>query len=300
MRKTLFLLTLVTSISGCRSVSDLPSETETSATLSILSWNIWHGGKEDGEERGPTRVAEIIRESGADLVAMQETYGSGELLSTELGFHFLPRGTNVSIHSRYPILADVSVFEPFKCVGAVVQLPNGEPLAFYSIWLPYDAEIWEAGTREGKSDEELLAACASSALNLASILESIAPRLADAGFADLPVIVAGDFNSMSHFDYIEAAKNQYGRVLDWPTSRVAERAGYRDTYRSLHPQVDRERDCTWTPRFPEQQQDRIDFVYDLGTGLDVLEARVIDEFAPQFPSDHGALLVRLGISAARH
>jgi endonuclease/exonuclease/phosphatase family metal-dependent hydrolase len=179
-------------------------------------------------------------------------------------------------------------------VGAVVLLPSGEPLAFYSIWLPFDAEIWEAGTREGKPEEELLAACASSALDLASILEAIGPRLTEAGFTNIPVVVAGDFNSMSHLDYTEAARDQYGMVIDWGTSRVAEHAGYRDTYRTLHPNVDRQADFTWTPRFPEQQQDRIDFVYDLGTGLDVLEARVIDQFEPQFPSDHGALLVRLG------
>jgi endonuclease/exonuclease/phosphatase family metal-dependent hydrolase len=294
MRVSFLLLFVLWGSSDCRA---LCAEQESDSSLSILSWNIWHGGKEDGKEVGPQRVAEVIRGSGADLIAMQETYGSGELLSAELGFHFLPRGTNVSIHSRFPIVADVSVFEPFKCVGAIVELPDGEHLAFYSIWLPYDGEIWAQGTREGKSVDELLAACASSALNLASILESIGPRLEEAGFPGIPVVVAGDFNSMSHFDYTEAARAQYGHVIDWPTSRVAENAGFRDTYRDLHPEVNRNRDSTWTPRFPEQQQDRIDFIYDLGTNLQVVEARVIDEFTPQFPSDHGALLVRLERSA---
>ena len=85
---------------------------------------------------------------------MQETYGSGELISEALGFNFLPRGTNVSIMSRFPILEDISVYHEFKCVGAIIELPDKTPLAFYSIWLPYDAEIWAVGTREGKSKEE--------------------------------------------------------------------------------------------------------------------------------------------------
>lgn len=273
---------------GCRASGTLDER----PTLSVLAWNIWHGGREDGEEVGPERVVEVIEESGADLVAMQETYGSGELISSALGFHFHPRGTNVSIHSRYPIVADVSVFEEFKCVGAVVELPAGDHVAFLSIWLPYDAEIWEQGTREGKSREELLAACSSSAADLEQILARLGPRLAEVGFADVPVVLAGDFNSMSHLDYTETAREQYGHVIDWPTSRVITRQGFRDAYRALHPRVDRARDRTWTPRFPEQQQDRIDFVYDTLRHMRVADARVIDRHPPRFPSDHAALLVR--------
>ena len=276
-------------LAGCGSVPTGPAE-----DVSVLAWNIWHGGREDGKSVGPQRVVEVIAESGADLVAMQETYGSGEWISAQLGYHFHPRGTNVSIHSRFPILADVSVFEEFKCVGAVVELPSGEPLVFLSIWLPYDAEIWEVGTREGRTHEELLAACASSATNLEALLEELGPKLAEAGFPGAPVVIAGDFNSMSHLDYIETTQDQYGHVIDWPTSRVITERGYRDAYRARYPQVERARDRTWTPRFPEQSQDRIDFVYDTLDGWRVDEARVIDAHPVRFPSDHAALLVRYG------
>ena len=46
-----------------------------------MTWNIWHGGREDGEKMGPQRVVDVIRQSKADIVAMQETYGSGEWIS---------------------------------------------------------------------------------------------------------------------------------------------------------------------------------------------------------------------------
>ena len=55
---------------------------------------------------------------------MQETYGSGELISGALGYHFHPRGTNLSIHSRFPFVEDISVHEAFKCVGAIIDLPD--------------------------------------------------------------------------------------------------------------------------------------------------------------------------------
>ena len=53
------------------------------AEFRVMTWNIWHGGREDGEEVGPLRVAEVIRDSQADVVAMQETYGSGERIAEE-------------------------------------------------------------------------------------------------------------------------------------------------------------------------------------------------------------------------
>jgi len=100
--------------------ADAPSSGE----FGVMAWNIWHGGREDGEIAGPKRVAEVIQRSGADIVCMQETYGSGGMIAEELGFHFQPRGTNCSILSRFPISEDISVFEPFKCVGGKKGVRN--------------------------------------------------------------------------------------------------------------------------------------------------------------------------------
>ena len=74
------------------------------------------------------------------------------------------------------------------------------------------------------------------------------------------------FRGVSHFDYVESATDQYQAVIDWPSSRVMTEAGFRDAWRETHPQVDRVADRTWSPRFPEQEQDRIDFVYYRGQG----------------------------------
>jgi len=266
--------------------------------FTVLSWNIWHGGREDGQDIGPRKVVEVIRASGADLVALQETYGSGERLADALGFHFQPRGTNVSILSRYPILADLSVYEDFKCVGALIGLPGGKRVAFFSVWLPYNSEIWEPGTRAGKGESALQAACASSASNLTRLRDEMEARLAREGLADVPVIVAGDFNSMSHLDYAEVAMDQYGLAVNWATSHVLPAVGFRDVYRELVPDIRRAADRTWTPRFPEQEQDRIDFVYARGNGLEALSTRVIDTHPEGFPSDHAAVAASFRLSHA--
>jgi len=267
--------------------------------FSVMTWNIWHGGREDGEKIGPQRVIKVIKNSRTDIIAMQETYGSGELISEALGFNFLARGTNVSIMSRFPIIEDISVYHEFKCVGAIIELPNKTPLAFYSIWLPYDAEIWEVGTREGKSKKELLAACTSSASDLETILTLAKAKLAESDYADAPIIIAGDFNSMSHLDYTEDAIDQYEYVIEWPTSKYIVAAGFTDSYREQHPTVNRKLGSTWSPRFPNQQQDRIDFIYYSNNSMKSVKSVIYDRPVEShsllnspvaFPSDHAALV----------
>ena len=103
----------------------------------------------------------------------------------------------------------------------------------------------------------------------------------------MPIIVAGDFNSMSHLDYGEVGWDQYEAVVDWPTSHVLTRAGFRDSYRECNPVIDRVKDSTWTPRFPEQEQDRIDFVLYRGQGWRAEQSRVVR----QHPSEGEKLLL---------
>ncbi|XZE54660.1 endonuclease/exonuclease/phosphatase family protein [Planctomycetaceae bacterium SH139] len=260
--------------------------------VDVLAWNIWRGGREDGEQVGPQRVVDVIRDSRVDLVALQETYGSGELIAEALGFHLHARGTNVSILSRYPVVEDISVFEEFKCVGALIELPDQTRVAMYSIWLPFDGEIWQPGTRDVRDVAGMLRVCAPSAEDLSKLYAAIESRLAGEQYAGVPVIIAGDFNSMSHLDYSEVARDQYQAVVDWPTSRILIEAGFRDAYRELNPQIDRLGDRTWTPRFPEQEADRIDFVYYRGDRLAARAAKIIDSHAERFPSDHAAVYTR--------
>ncbi len=289
--RTRFLLvfTLITVLIG-NGPFQSPALADDSFEFKAMTWNIWRGGREDGKDIGPARVIEVIRESKADIIAMQETYGSGELIAKELGFHFQPRGTNVSIFSRFPIVEDISVFEEFKCVGAIVQLPNDQQIAFYSIWLPYAKEIWEEGTRKPDDVDSWLAACAPSAVDLKVIRDAIDERLSDSKYSGIPVMIAGDFNSMSHLDYTSVARSEYGGIVQWPTSQVMTDHGYRDTWRELHPTIDRAKDRTWTPRFPKQEQDRIDFIYYRGDRLEAIDSSLMDQHAELFPSDHAALL----------
>lgn len=291
LRITVFCVWLGSLAMTSSSFADEPRTSEAGDGLTVMSWNIWHGGREDGDDVGPRRVVDVIRDSGADIVAMQETYGSGEFISEELGFHYQSRGTNLSIHSRYEIIEDISVHEAFNCVGSLIELPDGHRVAFYCVWLPYSNDIWLPDVRENLSDDEWQAACQVSQEELQKIADAIEQRLSDDRYRNVSLIVAGDFNSMSHLDYTAASQDQFGRAIDWQTSHVLLERGLRDAYRELRPDVDRSRDSTWSPRFPEQEQDRIDYVYYRSSELRANQTEVIREHGVKFPSDHAALTV---------
>lgn len=256
------------------------------AELKVATWNIWHGGRENGDSLGPGQVAELLQFSGADIIALQETYGSGNYLAGQLRYNFHPRGTNVSILSRYPVLADISVLEPFHCAGALIELPGGKKIDFYSIWLSYDNDIWLPNCRDTLTVPDLLAATKSSAWQADSLLAAVSNRLKNLSHPEVPVIIAGDFNTMSHLDYALAALPQYKFVVNWPVSRLFLQKGYSDAYRQKNPVVNRLKDRTWSPRFADQEQDRIDFIYYKGKSLLLKKAGITDSYTGLFPSDH--------------
>ncbi|MCG3122028.1 MAG: hypothetical protein GIKADHBN_00404 [Phycisphaerales bacterium] len=286
------LMTLVV-MSGCEA-SPRPAEARP-RTLRVLVWNIWHGGREDGEA-GLDRVIEILRAADADVVLMVETYGSGPQIAGRLGYRLhmhdpTNRGDNLAILSRYPIREDISVWEQFQSLGAVIDVPGLGEVAVCNVWLSYADEIWEPGTRERFTTQQMIDQCRASSLrDLKQIMPALHRRLDG---REIPTIVGGDFNAMSHLDYTAEATDQYGAVIDWPVTRYMQELGYSDAYREVHPRVRRLVDRTWTPRFPDQQQDRIDYVFYRGGTLRCMHARVVDRHPALFPSDHAAVLVDL-------
>lgn len=291
----LVLLSVVWSSSN-RIWADELHATQAVNSLQVLAWNIWNGGDEAryAEDEAVKRakqqaIVDVIKASGADVVAMVETYGSGKAIAAGLGFHFHPRGTNVSILSRWPVVEDVSVYEPFNCVGAIVELPDKRRAAVYSVWIHYVDDIWtDPHSRDGRDAAELLSADGEGRqVEIRAILGGIDEEMAKR--PGVPVILAGDFNSNSHLDYVDASREQYGLVAEWPVTKLVTDAGFHDAYRVCRPKIDRAADRTWSPRFPEQIQDRIDFVFWRGKSLRAVDAKRLDQREPQWPSDHAAV-----------
>jgi len=266
--------------------------------LSVLTWNIWHGGRHDGDVIGIEKVAAAIRESGADVVTMQETYGSGAQIADMLGWHFYLRSSNLSVMSRYPIRATHDLYQPFRLGGVTIEISPGNFVRLFSLWINSVPDLPTTNIA-AKTVEEIVAADNKTrGSEIRDILKSLMPLMAESD--SVPLIVAGDFNAPSHLDWTEAMKDNHGGlVVPWPVSLQMDAAGFTDAFRTANPDVVHDVGRTWSPRLDSPElgkygfQDRIDFIYLHGARVKVTDSRMIDHLEPGWPSDHAAVFARL-------
>ncbi len=259
--------------------------------LNVMTFNIWHGGRETGEEEGPLRVVDVIRDSGADIVAMQETYGSGERIAEELGYYLYLRSTNLSIMSRYPIVDTLDAYEPFHS-GAVAIDVNGRHIVVSSNWLNYPIDYWEM-LETGQPIDSAVWWQQQDEQNtgtLRGVLRALQPAIDNAD--NVPIIVCGDFNTGSHLDWIPETRHfNAGYVMPFPTTLLMDKEGFTDAFRQIYPNPLTHRGITWTPINPAAHQDRIDYVFYKGKALTAVAAETIETHPEAYPSDHAAVMV---------
>ncbi|GIN72534.1 hypothetical protein J14TS2_30090 [Bacillus sp. J14TS2] len=264
--------------------------------LKVMTFNIWNGGRETGAEIGVQRVIDVIKDSDADLIMMQETYGSGPIIADALGYYFYLRSSNLSILSRYPIIDTYPYYQAFHCGGARIRLNEERYVNVFSIWLHYLSDYLEKLHRNANLSQAQLLEGEQERLNeLREILQALKPLTEKS--EQEPLLLCGDFNSGSHLDWIEATRSHHnGYVFPFPQSLILAEAGYRDTYREIHPDPVTDPAITW-PAWEQDDyiSDRIDYIYLHGTQLDPQFARKIDTHPVHFPSDHAAVLVNFRI-----
>ena len=120
--------------------------------------------------------------------------------------------------------------------------------------------------------------------------------------AEMPLIVAGDFNTPSHLDWTEATKHLHnGWVVQWPVTYLLQTMiGLKDSFRELFPDPLKNPGSTWTTLNASEPQDRIDFIMYKGSKLTPFQSFTYsgDEAITQvpnvtqndYPSDHFAVI----------
>jgi len=263
----------------------------------VLSWNIWHGGRHLGDV-GPQRVKDIVKASKADIVLMQESYGSQKMIADSAGYELFTPGIkdNLAIYSKQdkfvPIESKVSTF---KSIGIKTKTENNQMLAVFDWWLPYayrpeyscvylnrelDTNIWI------EEDKTLAVADAEKIIRLE--IDSLVTHL------NIPVIVGGDFNTFSHQDWTkEAAGIHYGYgPVDFPTSHTMMDYGFKDSYREKNPNELTHPGGTWAVSMGFLNS-RIDFIYYKGDHIRTQASKIIrnpKEIDDVWPGDHAAVL----------
>lgn len=281
--------------------------------FTVMSFNCWHQWSRVDD--GFAKAAKAIRESGADLVGLQESSPeSARRMAAELGWHAAEGGTGaVQILSRHPI---VEAFHgegivKQRLIGARVRLAASPPrdVILFSAHLdhrhygPYEAR------KEGATAASVLAENRRSerGAQLEAVLAALRPLLAAA--EETPVLLVGDFNVPSHLDWTAATAAEHGGMgpVAWPESLRLAEAGFVDSFRQAHPDPAARPGTTWSPIHQgDEPQDRIDFIHHHGGGLRVTRSRTFTtaveitvgawgaDTAPvtgnTWPSDHAAVL----------
>ncbi|WP_164545539.1 endonuclease/exonuclease/phosphatase family protein [Paenibacillus albus] len=274
--------------------------------VKIMTLNTWLGG--EAVHDGISKLARAVSFSGADIVGFQETPDPAAAVAKQLGWYSAQNNEgrgNCSIISKYPIV-DSFYLEEVSAVAAHIELPSGQRVIAVSTHLYYDPYGPYWALFDGKTAEEIIAMETEvRGSEIGAVLKALEPLVA----SDAPLFLMGDFNTPSHLDWTEAARashNDYS--IEWPVSRMVEEAGFRDSYRDIHPDPVSMPGNTWstvhTPEHPWgdnpfEPQDRIDFIYYHGSTVAVTASEVVVLGEPlgfgsheqnEWPSDHAAVM----------
>ncbi|MCC8155666.1 MAG: endonuclease/exonuclease/phosphatase family protein [Tannerellaceae bacterium] len=263
--------------------------------LKVLQWNIWNSGNCLGND-GLNQVIRLIRESEADIITMQEGYGSQYTIAEALGYNLLTPSPsdNLALFSRYP-MAQLPSSKTFQSNPALIHHPDGSRLLVNSSWLRYSYEPEYTGNYPEKDHDTSLWIAEDSIRPMKDVAEILATDVEPCLEKDMAVIIGGDFNSCSHLDWTEAAAHLhygYGPV-DFPTSRYMQQAGYKDSFRELHPDEVARPDGTFAVIYGHLQHSRIDYIYYKGDNIRATYSKIIrtsPEIDDVWPSDHEAVI----------
>ena len=254
--------------------------------IKIMTFNIYHGGRELGEEVGVNRVIDVIRQVSPDVIGIIETYGSGAIIADALGYYFYLRSSNLSIMSRYPIEETHDFFKSFNCSAATIRISAKQKINYLNIWLDYLPNTHEQLQNRMSPDSIVAGEWKTRAKELNSILKDMRKMIAD---TRRPLFVSGDFNIASHLDWGEDMKTEHdGYIIEWPTSKLMEDAGFKDSYRVVHPDPSKKPCLTWSTMAKNELQYRIDYIYYKGK-VKPIDSWMIDKHPGRFPSDHAAV-----------
>lgn len=268
-----------------------------SNVFSVLQWNIWHGGRHLGHN-GVDRVIRLIRDSGADIVTMEEGYGNQLRIADSLEMFCQTKSpeTNLALLSKYP-LEPLRTARPFFSNPAFVRLFDGNRILVNSLWLRYafnpaytenyidpgmDPTVW---IEEDKS---------RGLYDIQRIVEDDTLPYSDKG---MDIIFGGDFNSCSHLDWTDPSLHYGYGPIRFPISAYMTELGFLDSFRVANPDERIRPEGTWAVIYGHLQTCRIDYIYYKSPRLKVLSSKIVrtmPEIDDVWPSDHAAVLTVFG------
>jgi endonuclease/exonuclease/phosphatase family metal-dependent hydrolase len=290
MRKIRYILTSLALLIGLSNAAS--AQTDDAVELRVMIFNIWLGG----DQVNLGRVYDAVRAAQADIVLFQEPEGQTRQFAAALGFPYASERHHIV--SRYPLFDPPTADADF----AFAEIRPGRFVAVADIHLTADP-YGPYAVRDGKTAEEVLKLEQDTRMPEIGPYINVLGPLAASG---VPVFIGGDFNAPSHLDWTAAAvaaRPQLRFPVEWPVSKALADAGFRDSYREMHPDPVANPGITWTSGYPvphreaNEMIDRIDQIYALGNSTTVASQIVGESGGPDidigitpWPSDHHAVV----------
>ncbi len=268
--------------------------------LKVMSFNIWLGGAVVDSNQ----VLAVIRQSGADIVGLQEAEGNTGQIAAALGWHASERAM---IISRFPIIEPPEAQSPLGMDYVYVQLAPGQIVAMANIHLTSDP-YGPYAVRDGEELDDVLEQ--EREVRLPEIAERL-EAWQEVTAAGIPLFITGDFNTPSHRDWTAATVDALPHMryaVEWPVTMAVEAAGFVDTFRAANPDPAAVPGRTWTYGYPyprldaDEAIDRIDFVF-ASREVQTLASTVAGEpgtpdvgvEVSPYPSDHRAVVTTVQV-----
>lgn len=303
MKKLCCLLILISL--AFQTVFAKPRLNQKPSTFKILTFNLWVGGDGSGFDKPKSVFAQLktIRETKADIVAFQEqtshkfgTSSRAKELADSLSWNCIIIDNSRAVISKFPLSRLTN--EHSQLLKITVE---GKEFIVADVhYAAYPYQPYDIADGKIKNEQEAIQAAESArGKQVASILEE------RKGFESLPMIVLGDFNEPSYFDWsVKAIKERKDERLtfavQWPSSYLLVKAGFYDVYRKKFKQVKKKPAYTWTTipggSIPNEVHDRIDLIFAskefktincwiVGEEHDISDIQILP-----WPTDHRAVL----------
>jgi Endonuclease/Exonuclease/phosphatase family len=264
-------------------------------TLKVLQFNIWMEGTEI--PNGFDGIVNEVMKNDADVITFNEVLNNNNTrfndrivksLKEKGKTYYSFYSDDSGILSKYPIIKSASIYPENTDTGsiykAIIKVGNNKIAIYsshldyqkYASYLPrgYSGNDWTKMKKPVTDLDSILSNTLSS-----KRIDEIKSVIADAEKEykkGNSIIIGGDFNEPSHFDWNNSTKNLFehnGMIIPWPVSKLLQKYGYIDSYRQkfqnpvTHPGFTYPADnpaaeikkLTWAPEADERE--RIDFIF---------------------------------------
>jgi endonuclease/exonuclease/phosphatase family metal-dependent hydrolase len=290
--------------STAASIEPTTAPTPAQADLTLMDFNIEYGGLQVDF----AKIVEAARAGDPDVIALEEAEGNTTRVAEELGW--------AHANVRNQVISKFPIVDPPGADGRYVfiEVAPGAVVAVSNVHLPSDP-YGPYAVRDGSSPEDVIRLEEETRMPAIQERLDVLPALVAAG---IPTFLTGDFNAPSHLDWTDAAVGVREHIkypLAWPVSTAIEAAGFRDTYREIHPDPVTHPGLTWwagrpiVDDYPDHAdpQDRIDIIYAAGEATPTSVAIIGEAGGPQvdisvdpWGTDHRAVMtaftVRPGVA----